>query len=120
MAKETKAQRLEREQALREAFEREMEATYTDRLMAVLERATRVSRFILVVVEGKFRLLDRNDSDTLHLGVTRDVMSEENMNTLTRKLEVYEAEEREAEWRASLRRAALSKLTKEEREELGL
>ena len=117
--KETKAQRLEREAAERAAYEAEQAATYPQRLMAMLERAQTVN-FALEVRNAKFVLVDRDSTTVLGLTLTWTKDNEEALQGLEWHVDMKEEAEREAERKAAVRQAALSKLSKEERELLGL
>ena len=121
MARETKAQRLEREAAERAAYEAEMAATYPQRLMEMLERATN-QNFELEVKEGKFVLSDRDDRYERAVELTLEYSREnqEGLHELDWRVDMKEAAQREAERKAQVKRTALSKLTEEEREALGL
>lgn len=122
MARETKAQRLEREAAERAAYEAEMAATYPQRLMAMLERATKVN-FELTVEAGAFLLEDRDERDYNRrqvLTLEYNQANQETLHELDWRVELKEEREREAQRKFQLRQAALAKLSKEEREELGL
>ena len=121
MARETKAQRLEREAAERAAYEAEMAATYPQRLMAMLERATKVN-FELEVRDGKFHLEDRDDrrDRAVELTLTYSKENQEALHELDWRVDTKEEREREEQRRYQVRQAALSKLSQEERELLGL
>lgn len=121
MARETKAQRLEREAAERAAYEAEMAATYPARLMAMLERATKVN-FELAVRDAKFVLRDRDDhrDRVVELTPTHNAENQEALDELSWRVALKEEAELEAARKAAMRQAALSKLSKEERELLGL
>ena len=121
MPRETKAQRLEREEAERAARNAELAATYPQRLMAMLERATK-HNFDLEVREGKFVLTDRDDPYEYNVELSLEY-SEKNqyaLDDLKRCVEVKEQADIEQKRKQALRANALSKLTAEEREELGL
>jgi antitoxin component of MazEF toxin-antitoxin module len=121
MARETKAQRLEREAAERAAYEAEQAATYPARLMEMLERATN-QNFELEVREGMFVLTDRDDrrDRTVMLTLTYSTENQEALHELDWRVDMKEEAEREAARKAAVRQSALSKLSKEERELLGL
>lgn len=121
MARETRAQRLEREAAERAAYEAVAAATYPERLMEMLERATKVN-FELAVREGKFVLSDRDDrrERNVELTLTYSAENQEALHELDWRVDMKEEAEREAERRRLVKQAALSKLTQEERELLGL
>ena len=121
MAKETKAQRLEREakdQAQRVAVAK---ATYTLRLMTVLERAVK-ENFELEVLNCMFQLKDRDayrDPPFTVYPVWSDV-SDTALYELQLAVELKEEERAEREQKTKVRASALAKLTAEERTELGL
>ena len=120
MARETKIQRLAREEQERVAYEAELKSTYPQRLMEMLERAQNVN-FELTVKDGKFLLNDRDASrDIVSLTLTYDTQNERAMQELDWRVDLKEEEEREAQRRALVRNQALSKLTQEERELLGI
>ena len=123
MARETKAEREARERAERIAFEEEVIATYPERLMSALERCTKHG-WDLCVEQGQFVVSyydSYNDREQIKLP---PVMLEYNPFSPIDDLEgaLHSADEREAEYKRkqAIRQAALSKLTPEEREELGL
>jgi antitoxin component of MazEF toxin-antitoxin module len=121
MARETKAERLAREAAERAAYEAELAATYPERLMDMLKRATQ-SNFELAVREGKFVLEDRDDrrDRTVELTLTYSKENQEALHELEWRVDMKEEAERDAERKAQLRLTALNKLSREERELLGL
>jgi len=108
------------------ALEREAQltvakATYTERLMAVLERAVR-ENFELNVSNGKFVVEDRDERRrTAHL--LQPVWTETadmDLYSLEVSVELKEEERADRERVAKLRATALNKLSVEEREALGL
>jgi hypothetical protein len=114
MARKTKA-----EQAQRVAVAK---ATYTERMMAVLERAAK-ENFELEVRDGKFRVEDRDDrrfSGTFYLPPAWDTMADVDLFQLEQAVELKEEARAELDQKAQVRATALAKLTAEEREELGL
>jgi FtsZ-binding cell division protein ZapB len=122
MARETKAQRLARE--LEETAQRVevAKATYTERMMAVLERAAK-ENFELEVRDGKFRVEDRDDrrfSGTFYLPPAWDTMSDVDLFQLEVAVELKEEARLEREQKANARAAALAKLNAFERDLLGL
>ena len=121
MAKETKAQRLEREAAERAAYEAVAVATYPQRLMAMLERATKVN-FELEVRDAKFVLTDRDDrcDRTVELTLAYSKENQEALHELDWRVDMKEEAEREANRKFAVKQAALAKLSNEERELLGL
>ena len=121
MARETKAERLAREAQERAAYEAELVATYPQRLMAMLERATE-QNFELEVRDAKFVLTDRDDrSDrAVELTLTYSLDNHEALHELDWRVDLKEEREREAARRYAVKQAALAKLSKEEKELLGL
>lgn len=121
MARETKAQRLEREAAERAAYFAELIATYPQRLMAMLERATK-NNFKLVVREGKFVLEDRDvrDDRVVKLTLEYSQANQEALHELDWRVDAKEEREREEQRRYAVISSALAKLSAEERELLGL
>lgn len=125
MARETKAERLAREAKARAAEEQALKASYPERLMAMLERATN-QNYELQVRNGAFVLIDPDarsgpyDLLPYALSLESDSASEGTLRELDWRLEAKEEAEREARRRVEVRNAALSKLSAEEREVLGL
>ena len=114
--------------AEREAFDaarlEEMVRAYPQRLMAVLERATK-ENFELTVREGQFRVEDRDGGygrrgEAYMLTLEFSKSGDSTLDRLEWDVEEKEAARREAERKANLRATALAKLTAEERETLGL
>ena len=121
MARETKEQRLAREREAQAAYLVELKSTYQTRLMSLLERAQKTYMFELSVSNLKFVVTHREDEFapvSLDLNWTSD--SEDTLNDLTWRVELLEAELEKARKRELARQTALSKLTKEEREALGV
>jgi hypothetical protein len=121
MARETKAERLEREAAEKLVQQAAQAATYPQRLMALLERATNAN-FELTVKDGEFLLEDRDDRSAGWTVLTMiwGTENEGELQELDWRLEVKEEAEREALRRVMVRNQALNKLSIEEREILGL
>ena len=122
MARETQAQRaarLEVERVERELREAEQ---YMPRLMTALEEATVRNSYELTVRNGQFELADRSDRSELEfvLRPTYTPRNQVDLENLENELN-YRAVQRLAEQkRLEAKAAALAKLTKEERELLGL
>jgi hypothetical protein len=121
MAKETKAQRearLELEHEGRLAMAR---ATYTERMMAVLERAVR-ENFELTVKGNQFLVADRDERRVSPYAVQPVWSETADMDLYSLEVSVELKEEASAELvrKAQVRGKALAKLTEEERELLGL
>lgn len=123
MAKETKAQRAEREAAEAAAREANQAAQYLPRLMTAMEEATRKNNFELTVVDGVFKLLDRDAErweDPALLSPTYTQSNWDKLESLEEALAWKAAERAEAELRVQAKNAALAKLSAFERELLGL
>lgn len=121
MAKETKAQREARLEAERQAQMVMAKATYTDRLMAVLERAVK-ENFELEVRNSQFVVQDRDDrrSTPFFLKPVYTNLNDMDLFGLEMAVDCKEEERWEREQKAQARTAALAKLTEEEKELLGL
>lgn len=121
MARETKAERLAREAAERAAYQAEQAATYPDRLMAMLERATNAN-WELSVKENKFILNDRDETwaPVFELTLVYSQQNQDTLNELDWRLDVKEAEIRESARRYQVKQTALAKLSQEEKDLLGL
>ncbi len=120
MARETKAERLAREAAELEKRVELAKSTYTERMMAVLERATKMN-FEIEVKDAKFVLSDRdNRYTTFYVLPAWTEFADTSLWELEYNVEDKEAKHAEAERRANVRKEALSKLSEEEREVLGL
>jgi hypothetical protein len=119
--KETAAQREARFEAERDAKLAVAKATYTERLMAVLERAT-AENFDMVVVGGRFKVVDCDDprNGLYFVESVWSTMADTDLFMLDMAVEEKEEARREKEERSLRRTAALMKLTAEEREVLGL
>lgn len=120
MARETKAQRLERENTERLAREAEWELSYPKRLLDLFERACKIN-YELTAKDKKFILTDcddRYDSFALPLEWTIDVEWVFDRATLSVEQKEREEARRNAEFLA--RETALRKLTPVERELLGI
>lgn len=121
MAKETKAQREARLEAERLANVAVAKATYTERMMAVLERAVN-ENFDLTVKANQFLVEDR-DHRRGNIFLVDPVWSPVNdmvLYELEVSVELKEEARAEREQKAAVRATALAKLTSEERAELGL
>jgi hypothetical protein len=121
MAKETKAERTLREGNERSMYLAEQEATYLPRLMAAMQRA-RAANFELEVQGMSFVLRNRNDRD-YDANVLELEYSQSANDTLDElEWQVKRVEEREAEANRKFlaKQCALAKLSKEEKELLGL
>jgi hypothetical protein len=121
MARKTKAEMAAAREAA-EAARRLSEAeAYPSKLMAALEEATTENNYELEVRNGMFSLRDRDSSDlTLSLTLSYTENSFDALESLEWDLNSKAEERAERERRANLRSTALNKLSKEEREALGL
>lgn len=121
MARETKAERLVREAAVRKAMLEEQRATYPARLLTVLERA-QDANFELRVRDGMYTLYDRDERrpETVVLTPWYTDDNEDTLNRFAYEVEYKETEEREANRKFLAKQTALAKLSNEERELLGL
>lgn len=123
MARETKAERERRESMLKAARLTEEISTYQDRLIALLERATKTGFDLRV--ENKMFVLTFDQFGDRHISVDLDParVSETSEFLYQDALDAVErVDQRRAEElrRYNLRVDALAKLSKEEREVLGL
>jgi hypothetical protein len=121
MARETRAQRearLEAETAQRVAVAK---LTYTERMMAVLERAVR-ENFELTVKGNQFLVADRDERRVSPYVVqpTWTETADMDLYSLEVSVELKEEARADREQRALVRATALAKLTAEERELLNL
>jgi len=119
MAKETRAQREERLDAERQEQLLARAETFPARLMNLLERATNMN-FALTVKNAEFRVEDRDDGSVTFLPLEFTDRADCLLDDLEWAVQKKETAEAEAERRLLLRTTALSKLSKEEREALGL
>jgi hypothetical protein len=121
MARETKAQREARLEAETAAFTAVRKASYNERMMAVLERAVR-ENFELTVKGNQFLVADRDERRASPFFVYSEwtVVSDMALYELEVSVELKEEARAEREQKAQARAAALSKLSAEERELLGL
>ena len=123
MARETKAERHARfdaELEARVALEREL---YPTRLMALLERVSLQGSLELTVKADKFNVYNRNNDlcqNDFKLEYAYSETAQNQLDDLTWKVESLETEAAEAQRRYEVKQSALAKLTKEERELLGL
>lgn len=124
MARETKAQRLEREAAERAAQEATQRANYQIMLMAALESATQENNYELEVRAGMFKLRDRDSPsgwrESTLLALSYNQESWEALEDLNFRLRLKAEARAEAERKLAAKQAALAKLTQEEKELLGL
>ena len=119
MARKTKAEMMaERQEALaaREAHEF---AQYPSRVMAVLERAVKgPNYFDLTVTDGQFEVVQGRE--TWRLGHVHSRANQQVLEDLEFSLELVEEEYKRSMELAAKKTAALNKLTREERDLLGL
>ena len=122
MARKTKAELTAERQEARALREAEEFAQVPSRLMAALEDATQKNNFELTVKNSAFVLMDRDrPRDTpFTMTMTHTKTSQWALESLERTLEEMEMDRAHARAQAAVRAAALNKLTKEEKELLGL
>jgi hypothetical protein len=119
MARETAAQRNARQEAERQARQDAMQADYPTLLLDTLERATRLS-FELTVRDAMFVVKDLNSRAQWEMTPLYTEDSQDALESLVYDVESEEEKRAEAERRYQAKQTALAKLTKEERELLGL
>ena len=121
MARETRQQREARERQEYEERLAQERATYLPRLVALLERACKAN-FELEVCDGKFVVYDRDErrAEEHALFAEHNEVAEKHLWSLETDVQVKEDELQEAERKRQLKETALSKLSHEEREALGL
>lgn len=122
MARKTKAELEAERQAANAARMLEEAEAYPAKLMTLLEEATTKNNYELAVRNGMFSLRDRNSRSDLALSLTAEYTENSwyALESLEYDLETAAAERAEAERRYQAKQTALNKLTKEERELLGL
>ena len=121
MARETKAQREARLELVHEGRLAMSRATYTERMMAVLERAVK-ENFELTVKGNQFLVADRDDRHVspFYVYAVWAETADMDLYSLEVSVELKEEARAEREQKALVRATALAKLTAEERAELGL
>ena len=87
--------------------------------MNMLERATNLG-YELTVEEAKFVVRERNSRTQWSMALAYDTASQEMLDSLTWAVDEEELRRLAAEAKAQAKAAALAKLSKEERELLGL
>jgi hypothetical protein len=121
MARKTKAELAAEREAAHQARYDVAKATYTERMMAVLERAVK-ENFELTVRSGKFVVEDRDERRASPYVVQPTWSETADMDLYSLEVSVELKEEASAELvrKAQVRGNALAKLTEEERQLLGL
>ncbi len=121
MARKTKAEQQAEREAERQAQMAVAKSTYTERLMAVLERAVR-ENFELEVKNMLFKVEDRDERRVSPYMVqpTWSETADMDLYSLEVSVELKEEERAESERLSQLRRQAFLKLTEEEQQALGL
>jgi hypothetical protein len=117
MPRETKAERIAREVAEREAVELQERNEYPNTLMSLLQRSTALG-WDIVVRDGLFTVVNNRDEYTFTYAWDKDSMNA--IYSLQCDLDIAEEKKREEERKYLLRNAALAKLSVEERQVLGL
>ena len=120
MARETKAERLAREEAENVLRLETLKAEYPERLMAALERAYE-NNYDVVPKNNEFRLVDRDDrDDTFRVSYAFTEVNDATLNELDWTLTYKEEKVREERRKLEVRNADWYKLTEEERQLLCL
>ena len=122
MARMTRAEKMAAEAAER-ARQAALDAeAYLPRLMTAMESATNQNNYELTVKDGMFHLRDRDSSYDrgVALSPTYNQNSFDSLENLEWDLEQKAEARAEAERKYQVKQAALAKLSKEERELLGL
>lgn len=119
MARETAAQRNARQEAERQARQEALQADYPALLLDTLERATKLT-YELTVKDSMFVVREWNSNATWAMTPLYSEDSQDALESLVYDVESEEEKRAEAERRYAAKQTALSKLTKEERELLGL
>ena len=121
MAKETKAERTVREAAVREAMMEEARVTYPARLLAMLERA-QDANFELRVMDSVYVMYDRDERDAKKtvLFPWYSDGANDTLSDFAWDVQFKEEETLKAERKFLAKQTALAKLSKEEKELLGL
>lgn len=124
MARETKAQRLEREKEERAARLEQQREEYPTRVLEVLSRAVSLGLEIksIDVVKRTYTVYDRDRDDTYEVFADFGSagQSQWSLTNLNASLDWIVSEREEAERKYQVRQAALEKLSPEERELLGV
>ena len=124
MARETKAEKQARLQHEAEQMHMKQVAEYSARLMSALEESAKFN-FELTVKSGKFMVVDRDRSranwtDAFELTMDWSDESQMQLENLEFRVGMKAVVAAEAERVRLLKQNALNKLTKEEREALGM
>jgi hypothetical protein len=121
MARKTKAELAAEFEAEHQAQLAVAKASYTERMMAVLERAV-CENFELNVSNGKFVVEDRDERrrDAHLLQPTWTETADMDLYSLEVSVELKEEARAESERLSAVRRQAFLKLTEEEQQALGL
>ena len=121
MARETKAQREVREAAEKAQRLEVAKATYVERMMAVLRRATKQNFELEVSETMHFRVTDRDGrEDYFYVSPAWDESADMELVELEQSVEWKEEAAEDAERLRNLRKNALAKLSEEERTALGV
>ena len=121
MARKTKAELTAEREAAHQARYEVAKSTYTERMMAVLERAVK-ENFELNVSNGQFVVEDRDDRyrQAYNLQPTWSETADMDLYSLEVSVELKEEASAELVRKAQVRGKALAKLTEEEQQALGL
>lgn len=119
MARKTKAEFAAEAEAYRARLEAEKASDYPIMLMTAIERSASVN-YELTVKDAKFLVRDRNSNARWILSLTYTYDDYEVLEQMIWDIEHEEAEIAERERKYKAKQEALAKLTKEERELLGV
>lgn len=121
MARETKAERIAREEKY-EAEQLELcRAAYPTELMQLLERVCNLPRhFDMRIKDGQFIVNSHEYQETYKLSLEFSKVNHNTLDSLTWNVSCREEDERHAAELEAARRTALGKLTAEEKKLLGL
>ena len=121
MARKTKAELTAEREAERQTALAVAKASYTERMMAMLERAVR-ENFDLDVKDAKFVVHDRDSNycEVYSVEPVWNELADMELYSLEMAVEFKEEARADREQKAQVRATALAKLTLEERELLGL
>lgn len=122
MAKETKAERQAREETELAMYKAEQEATYPARLMNTLQRAQAANFELDARNDCTFQLYDRDERgyDEFEVDYFYSESANEDLDRLEREVSRKEEQTAEENRKFLVKQSALAKLSKEEKELLGL
>jgi len=119
MARQSKAQRQALEEKENQELQAQLAQDYPQTLMTVLERATKMN-YELTVRDQSFELFDLDSAYSFSLTLQYSQENQRTLEELDWNLRIKLADEEEKKRRYEVKKAALAKLTAEERKALGL